>query len=224
MGYVTLLSSLLFVVVLMSGFQLPFAYSKTLLKVGSIVTIGLFVLINTQHKNHILLLLSILGILLGETLSIFQPSDTFNLLRVAGYGASLAMFSMVFFLNRIPVQSLRSLRLNLSATTSGFMILVCYWFYPKLTDQLIPYAIYSIVLFIMITTAILSKFPLRLVGFGAALLLMSEVAHLATPLLRMPDYTGSLIWAMAYLGILFITLGIILVQESGKSRSVYREH
>ena len=224
MGYIALLSSLVFLILFIIGFQIPFLYGDTFLKVGSIVSIGFFVLINASHKNHVLLLASLLAVSIGEVLSALRPSDTLNILRYLGYGISLGILSILFFLNRIPLKSLRSLRMNLSALTSGIMILACYWFYPKLTDQLVSYAIYSITLFLTITTAILSKFPLRLLGFGTTLIVVSEFALLATPFVRVPDYTPDLIWAMTYLGALFVTLGIILVQEQDVIRSVYREH
>jgi len=85
-----------------------------------------------------------------------------------------------------------------------------------------PVITYSVVLAAMATTALFSKFPVKLVGFGALLFVVSDAVLGARMFSAMPDFTSYIVWATYYLAQLLMVLGIMLTDERPTNYGGYR--
>ncbi|UTW55173.1 hypothetical protein [Kordiimonas sp. SCSIO 12610] len=143
------------------------------------------------------------------------------------YGLRAVIFALLtalFFLNRMPLISIKTRRLNISAVISSVIILVSYWVFPKLNEHITAYALFNFALLITATMAVLSRFALRLVGFGMTLFFLAELANYVAFFVPTTDETLYLSWATLYLGTLFTVVGVMLDEGFTSTRYRYHHH
>lgn len=222
-GYITLLSSLLCATLFTLNLSLPYNLNVSILKTASLLSITAFVLINTTTKQHFLLVIAVIASTVAVNYNMNFKTDT-NLVFYVSHGISYWLLILLLTLNRIPLTSLKSDRLNLSAFVCATMVLSSYWIYPKLDGKIIEYTIYSFSLLILAVSAVLSRFSKHLVGFGAIFFTIGQQSQYIMPLFRVPDYATDTSWFLIYLGLLFTSVGIILAQNQYEITRKYHHH
>lgn len=195
----------------------------SLLKLVAVAAIAAFVVINSANRHHVLLLIALLALA-------FTPADGIDIQKEVGlhYYSSRALFFLfliiLFLMNKTPVHSLNVRRLNLAACIGAAMILFGYWIFPRLGDHWIEYTLYSIVLLLFGLSAALSRFSLHLIGFGAIMFIIGDLSQYSLPFINIASDTVNLIWAINYLGILFITVSIMLAEDFQSGKHSYYHH
>ncbi len=222
-GYITLLSSLLCAILFTLNLSLPYNLNVSVLKTASLLSIAAFVVVNTTTKQHFLLIIAVIASTVAANHNMDFKTDT-NLLFYVSHGISYWLLILLLVLNRIPLTSLKSDRLNLSAFVCATMVLGSYWIYPKLDGQIIEYAIFSLSLLILAVSAVLSRFSKHLVSFGAIFFTIGQQSQYIMPLFRVPDYAADISWFLIYLGLLFTSVGIILAQNQYEITRKYHHH
>ena len=222
-GDITLSLSLLCACLYMLNENFSFNVPPVILKTSSFAFIAMFIAVNTRNIHHTILLLSviIIAVTMLQTFDITAPPE----LKFYGLRAVIfALLAALFFLNRMPLISIKTRRLNISAVISSVTILVSYWVFPKLNEHINEYALFNFALLITATMAVLSRFPLRLVGFGMTLFFLAELANYVAFFVPTTDETLYLSWATLYLGTLFTVVGVMLDEGFTSTRYRYHHH
>ncbi len=181
----------------------------------------LFVLVTAQTTNHMILLLALLASVAGDALLAIPGENSF-MQGLAAFFIAHIFYIGLFLKNRLPLEDVTGIRMRISALFWAGAGLGAYFLYPGLGDMLIPVAAYSVVLALMATTAMMSRFPVRLVGSGAILFLVSDAVLGVRTFLDL-DVGGPLsVWVPYYLGQLFLAVGVMLYDERPTNFGGYR--
>jgi uncharacterized membrane protein YhhN len=192
-----------------------------LVKGSAVGLLAVFVLLSMQNFNHLLLFLALSASVAGDVLLAIPGENSFTRGLMAFLGAHV-IFIMLYLKNRMLSEDITSLRVRLAALMWALAALAGYFLYPYLGNMMMPVFTYSIILAAMATTAIFSKFPIKLVGVGALLFVVSDTILGAQQFMTVPDYAGYIIWATYYLAQLLMMLGIMLTDERPTNYGGYR--
>lgn len=199
-------------------------YMTVLVKGTAVGSLALFVLLNTRSFNHFLLVLALVASTTGDVFLAFKGAYFLH-----GLGAFLVghfFYCVLFFKNRAPMEDVTNLRVRLSAFLWALAAIGCYFLYPHLHDMMVPVFVYTAVLTLMATTALLSSYPVKLTAFGAILFLISDTIlgfrHFMTVPYIIDQYGGYAVWITYYLAQLLITLGVMLKDERPTHFGGYR--
>ena len=194
---------------------------QVLAKASAVGFLVLFVLVTAQTINHMILLLALLASVAGDVFLALPAENSFMRGLLAFFVAHIFYIGL-FLKNRLPFEDVTSIRMRISTFCWAGAGLGGYFLYPGLGEMLIPVFAYIGILAIMATTAMMSRFPVRLVGGGALLFLISDAALGVRTFLDM-DLLGPLtVWIPYYLGQLFLALGIMLHDERPTNFGGYR--
>lgn len=189
---------------------------------GSAVTfLALFVLMNMRSINHLILFLALGASVAGDVLLAVEHADSF----IRGLSAFLAahvLFIVLYLKNRLVAADITRVRVRLAALLWFLAAIAAYVLYPNLGDMMTPVFSYSAILAAMATTALFSKYSIRLVGVGALLFVVSDTVLGARQFMIMPDFTGYIVWGTYYLAQLLMTLGIMAADERPTNYGGYR--
>lgn len=191
-------------------------------KASAVSFLILFVLVTSQTTNHLLLLLALTASVLGDVLLALPGEDSF-LRGLLAFFVAHVFYVGLFVKNRLPLEDVSSARLQVSglilaAAGIGVFLLST----GNLGSMLIPVIAYSCVLTLMTITALLSQLPIKLVGTGAVLFLISDSVLGAQTFLDVNLGGGLSVWIPYYLGQLFLALGIMLYDERPTHFGGYR--
>lgn len=190
-------------------------------KASAVGFLVLFVLVTAQTTNHLILLLALMASVAGDILLAIPGENSFIRGLIAFFIAHI-FYVGLFLKNRLPMEDVTGLRMRISTLFWAGAGLSAYFLYPALGGMLIPVIAYAIILALMATTAMMSRFPIRLVGGGAILFLLSDGVLGARTFLDF-EFGGPLsVWVPYYLGQLFLALGIMLYDERPTNFGGYR--
>ncbi len=211
------------VAVLYGGGWFP-DYGQTITAIfkGSAVgLLAIFVLISTRSLNHFILFLALAASVAGDVLLALPIENSF----VKGLGAFLVAqvtFIILYLKNRMPFDEMSSARVTAGSLLWAIAGVAIFFLYPHLGELMIPVFVYTAALVGMATAALFSKFPVKLVGLGAILFVISDSVLGARQFLTVPEFTGYIVWTTYYLAELLMTLGVMLSVERRTNFGGYR--
>ncbi len=190
-------------------------------KASAVGFLVLFVLVTAQTTNHMILLLALVASVAGDILLAIPGENSFMQGLLAFFVAHV-FYVGLFLKNRLPLEDVTGLRMRISTLFWAGAGIAGFYLYPGLGDMMIPVFAYSAVLALMATTAMMSRFPIRLVGAGAILFLLSDAVLGARTFLDLNMGGGLSVWVPYYLGQLFLALGVMLYDERPTNFGGYR--
>lgn len=194
---------------------------QALAKASAVGFLALFVLVTAQTTNHLVLLLALIASVVGDVLLAIPAENSFMSGLLAFFVAHV-FYVALFLKNRLPFEDVTGLRMRISALFWAGAGLAAFFLYPRLGNMMLPVFAYSAILALMATTAMMSRFPVRLVGTGAILFLISD-GLLGTRTFLEMEMGGPLsVWIPYYLGQLFLAVGIMLYDERPTNFGGYR--
>jgi uncharacterized membrane protein YhhN len=194
---------------------------QVMAKASGIGFLALFVLVTSQTSNHLILLLALLLSLAGDVL-LAIPAEASFLRGLSAFLAAHIIYTILFLKNRLTYGNTSGLRIRISALLWIAVGLVMFLTYPKLGEMLIPVAVYSVVLTLMATTALMSRFPIKMLGLGAILFIISDSFLGAETFLNFTLGSPYIVWTTYYLAQLFITLSVMLYDDRRTHFGGYR--
>lgn len=194
---------------------------QVLAKSSAVGFLALFVLVTSQTFNHMILLLALLASVAGDALLAIPAENSFLRGLLAFFVAHIFYIGL-FTKNRLPFEDVTSARMQIAGLCSIGAAVMAFFLYPELGNLLIPVFAYILVIVLMAATALISRFPIRLVGSGALLFLISDGALALRTFLDIDLGGGLSVWIPYYLGQLFLALGIMLHDERPTNFGGYR--
>ncbi|WP_417464270.1 lysoplasmalogenase family protein [Kordiimonas sp.] len=194
---------------------------QALVKMSAVSFLALFVGINLRTFSHLLLLLALIGSVAGDVLLVL-PHDQAFLRGLMAFAAAHTIFIILYLVNRQRLGDVSNARLRTAALLWATAFIACFIMYEKLGDLTIYVFAYTGILTLMATMALLSKFPPKLVGFGAVLFVASDAALGARQFMDVPAYVGYFVWTSYYLSQLLMTLGVMLTDDRPANYGGYR--
>ena len=195
---------------------------QVMAKASAVSFLVLFVLVTSQSTNHLLLLLALTASVLGDILLAIPAENSF-LRGLLAFFVAHVFYVGLFLKNRLSFELVSSIRMQVSAlilVAAGIGVFLLYR--GDIGSMLIPVIAYSAVLTLMATSALFSRFPVKLVGTGAVLFLISDSILGAQTFLNV-NLGGNLsVWITYYLGQLFLALGVMLYDERPTHFGGYR--
>lgn len=210
------------VAVLYGGGWYPADWLWPVIVKGSAVgLLAIFVLVSMQTVNHLLLFFALIASVGGDVL-LEIPHENALTRGLTSFLAAHVLFIVLYIKNRMPAEDITGLRVRIAAFMWAIAGAVGYVLYPYLGEMVMPVVTYSVVLSAMATTALFSKFPVKLVGVGALLFVVSDAVLGARLFSTVPEYTSYIVWATYYLAQLLMLLGIMLTDERPTNYGGYR--
>lgn len=194
---------------------------SAVIKGSAVGLLAIFVLISTQSLNHIILFLALCASVAGDVL-LALPIDNAFVKGLSAFLVAQILFIILYLKNRMPFEDLSMMRLSVAGFLWATAVISIFILFPHLGELLVPVIIYSVALVGMATAALLTKFPVKLVGLGAILFVISDSVLGARQFLTVPDFTGYIVWATYYLAELLMTLGVMLSVERHTNFGGYR--
>lgn len=220
-GQFLLLASFLMAIVYGGGWYPAEWLWPAIVKGSAVGLLVIFVMISMQSLNHFLLLLALAASVGGDVLLAIPHENSFTR-GLTSFLAAHVVFIILYIKNRMLAEDVTSLRVWIGAGLWALVAAAGFLLYPQLGDMMMPVFTYSIILAAMATTAIFSKYPIKLVGLGALLFVISDAALGANKFLEVPVFVGHIVWATYYLAQLLMTLGVILTDERPTNYGGYR--
>lgn len=220
-GQSLLLGSFIAAVVYAGSWHPATEFWTVLVKGSAIGLMALFVLVAMQSFNHFLLFLALSVSVSGDVFLAIQGESSF-MRGLMAFAAAHLLFILLFVKNRMRLQDITSLRIRLAALLWAAAGISTFFLYPELGDLLVPTLVYTSVLILMATTALFSKFPIKLLALGVILFVISDATLGAQKFLSVPDYANYIIWGCYYLAQLLITFAVILTDDRPTHYGGYR--
>jgi len=220
-GQSLLLGSLIAAVIYGGGWHPATEFWTVLVKGSAIGLMALFVLVAMQSFNHFVLFLALSVSVSGDVFLAIQGEASF-MRGLLAFAAAHFLFIVLFVKNRMHIQDVSSLRIRLAALLWVAAAISAFFLYPELGDLLVPTMVYTGILILMATTALFSKFPIKLLGVGVILFVISDATLGAQKFLTVPDYANYIIWGCYYLAQLLITFAVILTDDRPTHYGGYR--
>jgi len=190
-------------------------------KGSAVGLLAIFVLVNMQSLNHTLLFLALCASVAGDVLLEIPHEHSFTR-GLTAFLCAHVIFILLYLKNRLRAEDVTSLRVKLAAFLWALVAISGFLLFPDLGEMMTPVLSYSAVLAAMATTALFSKFPVKLVAFGALLFVVSDGILGVQTFASAPDFTHYVIWATYYLAVLLMTLGVMLNDDRRTNYGVYR--
>lgn len=194
---------------------------QVLAKSSAVGFLALFVLVTAQSVNHMILLLALLASVAGDAL-LATPAENSFMRGLLAFFVAHIFYIGLFLKNRLPFEDITSARMRVSTFCWAGAGLGGYFLYPGLGSMILPVFAYIAIIAMMATTAVMSRFPVRLVGGGAILFLASDAALGVRTFLDMELLGPLTVWVPYYLGQLCLALGIMLHDERPTNFGGYR--
>lgn len=220
-GQGLLLMSFLAAVLYGGGWYPETGMWPVIIKGSAVGFLAVFVLTNLQSSNHALLFLALCASVTGDVLLAIPHESSFTRGLTAFLGAHV-IFILLYLKNRLRAEDVTSLRVRLAALLWALVAISGYLLYPHLGELLMPVLVYSAVLAAMATTALFSKYPVKLVALGAILFVISDSILGVRQFMPAPDFTQYIVWATYYLAVLLMTLGVMLNDDRRTNYGGYR--
>lgn len=190
-------------------------------KASAVGFLVLFVLVTAQTTNHLILLLALIASVVGDIL-LAVPAENSFMRGLLAFFVAHVFYVALFLKNRLPFEDVTGLRMRISALFWAGAGVAAFFLYPGLGTMLVPVFAYATILALMATTAMMSRFPVRLVGAGAILFLASDALLGARTFLDLTMGGPLSVWITYYLGQLFLTIGVMLYDERPTNFGGYR--
>jgi len=194
---------------------------RVLVKASAVTFLALFVLVNIRTFSHAVLFLALVGSVTGDVL-LAVPHEQSFVRGLMGFMAAHVFFIILFVSNRQPMKEVGTLPIRTASLLWVVAFAAAFFMYDALGDMRMYVFTYTAVLTAMASTALLSKFPIRLTGTGAVLFVISDAVLGANQFLSVPAWTGYIVWITYYLAQLMITMGVMLTDDRPTNFGGYR--
>ncbi|WP_262692059.1 lysoplasmalogenase [Kordiimonas aestuarii] len=194
---------------------------QALVKMSAVSFLVFFVGINLRSFSHFLLMLALVASVAGDVLLVIPHEQSF-LRGLMAFGVAHITFTILYLVNGQRFDRITANRIRFVIILWFFAFVAGYWMYDALGDMRYYVLGYTTVLVLMASTALLSKFPPRLVGLGAVLFVFSDAALGARQFMNVPDYVGYFVWVSYYLSQFMVTLGVMLTEDRPAYSGGYR--
>ncbi len=191
------------------------------------LTVALFALAAITWRHDLtgyLASLAFLACATGDVLILLPISDAFqHALKAVSVGHVL--FIIVFLVNRESMQDISSVKARVASLLWSVMIVLLFFAYPHIRDADTLVTSHVIAMAVMVTTALMSRFPGLLVGLGAVLYLLSDSLLLAVqldfePLTGYQGVVDLVVWALYIAGQVLLLMGIMV----GRPRRYFHKY
>ncbi|WP_374762909.1 lysoplasmalogenase family protein [Yunchengibacter salinarum] len=195
------------------GIALTGGPSHLLVKGGAMGALALATLLAARRPAHLVVALALAFAAVGDML-ITLPGRRAFLHALGAFGATHVLLTLLFIQNRAPLtrMSVRAQGLAGAVVAGAMLASVVLW--PVLDGLRLPVLAYLAVLAIMAITALWSRFPQPLAGFGALAFLLSDAALAADRFLALPAPVQGVIplfiWPLYVGGLYAIALAVWL--------------
>ncbi|WP_020398212.1 lysoplasmalogenase [Kordiimonas gwangyangensis] len=194
---------------------------QALVKMSAVSFLVLFVGINLRSFTHFLLLLALVASVTGDVMLVL-PQDGAFLYGLMAFGVAHIIFILMYLINGQRFDRISASRLRYVLLLWAFAFVAGFWMYDALGEMRNYVLGYTAMLVLMASTAILSRFPPRLVGIGAVLFVFSDAALGARQFMSVPEFVGYFVWASYYLSQFMVTLGVMLTDDRPAYSGGYR--
>lgn len=220
-GQILLLASFVMAVIYGGGWYPSEWLWPAIVKGSAVGLLAVFVLISMQSINHFMLLLALIASVGGDVLLAIPHENSFTR-GLTSFLIAHVIFIGLYLKNRMLAEDLTALRVRIAALLWAVAAIAAYFLYPHLGDMMIPVFVYSAVLTAMASTALISKYPIKLVGLGALLFVVSDAVLGARQFMDVPAFLDYVVWSTYYLAQLLMTLGVMLTDERRTNYGGYR--
>lgn len=140
---------------------------------------------------------------------------------IYAFGTAQILYSIVFLANISDADQLTSIRFSIGGGIWGILVLLAFYTYPN--RDLIPLnvIVYTGLITLMATTALVSRYPLYMVGIGGVLFLTADALLGANLVFQLNHSATPIIWPCYYIGQLLIAIGVVLSPRVPKSNGRY---
>jgi uncharacterized membrane protein YhhN len=217
LGQIVLVISV-FVAILYPFGILPF--NPILVKGSAVGLLAIYALLRVSSFDHLLLVIALLAGAVGDMQLEIQLPDAF----VSGLKNFLVghiFYIIIFWRNRLDAFEVSRSRMNVASLLWVAAAVGTIWLWPSIVDGKFHLAAYAIGILGMATAALISRYPLKLVGTGAILFIASDALIGADLLFLIQDWVMYLVWPTYYLAQILITAGILLTPVKKIPHSLY---
>ena len=183
--------------------------NSVFVKGSAVGFLALYTLFRVSSFDHLLLVIALIAGAVGDMQLEIQVPDAF----VSGLKNFLVghiFYMLIFWRNRLSAFEVSRSRMNLASLLWGAAAIGTIWIWPSMVEGKLHLAVYAVGILGMATAALISRYPVTLVGTGAILFIISDTMIGADLMFVIPQWVMYLVWPTYYLAQLFITAGILL--------------
>lgn len=206
LGQIIMLVSIL-VAILYPFNIIPF--NPILVKGSAVGLLAVYTLFRVASFDHLLLIIALIAGAAGDMHLELQVPDAF----VSGLKNFLVghiFYMLIFWRNRLSAFEVSQSRMNLASLLWFGVAIGAIWVWPDIVQSKLHLAAYTLGIIGMATAALISRYPVKLVGTGAILFIISDAMIGGNLMFVMPQWVMYLVWPTYYLAQLLITAGILL--------------
>lgn len=193
-----------------------------LVKGAAVSFLAIFVLLKIASIDHALLFIALIAGATGDMqLEVQEPDAFINGLK--DFLVGHIFYILIFIRNRLSVYDVSRTRINLASLLWALVAVGAIWAWPNLGEGKMHIAAYTAGILGMATAAVISRYPIKLVGVGAGLFIFSDAIIGAELITIVPEWLSDMVWPLYYLAQFLITMGIALTPLKKKNgRAIFR--
>ena len=184
-------------------------YNPILVKGSAVGLLAVYTLFRVASFDHLLLIIALIAGAAGDMQLEIQQPDAF-LTGLKNFLVGHIFYMFIFWRNRLDAFEVSKSRMNLASLLWFAVAIGALWAWPSLSQSKLHLAAYTLGIIGMTTAALISRYPVSLVGTGALLFIFSDAIIGANLLFVIPQWLMYLVWPTYYLAQLLITAGILL--------------
>ena len=206
LGQITVLASVL--VAILYPFDI-IPINPIIVKGSAVGFLALYALLRVSSFDHLLLVLALIAGAAGDMQLEFTAPDAI-ITGLKNFLVGHIFYIIIFWRNRLSAYDVSRSRMNGASLLWASAAAATIWIWPTIIDGKLHLATYAVGILGMATAALISRYPLKLVGTGAVLFIASDAIIGADLIFVIPDWLSYLVWPTYYLAQLLITAGILL--------------
>lgn len=217
LGQLTVVASVL-VAILYPFSVIPL--NPILVKGSAVGLLAVYALFRVSSFDHLLLVFALIAGAAGDMQLEIQVPDAF-VTGMKNFLIGHVFFIIIFLRNRLDAFEVSRPRMNLASLLWVAGAVGTIWVWPTIIEGKLHMAAYTAGILGMATAAIISRYPLKLVGTGAILFIASDAMIGADLIFVIPEWITYLVWPTYYMAQLLITAGILLTPVKQHPRSLH---
>lgn len=191
-----------------------------LVKGSAVGLLALYTLFRLSSFDHILLFFALIAGAVGDMQLEIQLPDNF-VTGLKNFLVGHIFYIFIFWRNRLDAFEVSRSRINLASLLWVGVTAGTIWVWPAIVEGKLHLAAYTVGILGMASAAIISRYPIKLVGTGALLFIASDVLIGADLIFIVPEWAMWLVWPTYYLAQLLITAGILLTPVKQQSHHLH---
>ena len=194
-------------------------FNPVLVQGAAVGFLAIYALLRVSSFDHLLLFIALLAGAAGKMQLEFQIPDTI-ISGLKNFLIGHIFYIIIFWRNRLPAFDVSRSRMNGASLLWAAAAAATIWIWPTVMEGKLHLAAYTVGILGMATAALISRYPLKLVGTGAVLFIASDAIIGADLIFVIPKWIGYLVWPTYYMAQMFITAGILLTPVKQHPRSL----